>query len=243
MRHRNLVVAAALLAGTTLHAQFPITYVDITDGPTGNTLQFTNGVWGIWEGVPQTSTPNDGLWDERAFGNFGTIYQNAGVGAGVDTVAPRLRTTINVPEPPPGQYYNVYVLFWTDTSFGWRVGASLSDDPGQLPLYMASTPGVTQFYTGPDATVFSDTLSVNPFTTPVMIAEGNRRLLMTPSLGQVTGSTITVYMEPDRNQQNVNERTWLDGIGYQLVPEPSPHALLGLGALLLVWRARWRRWV
>jgi len=201
----TLGAAAALVAAAP--AQSPITYVDITDGPTGNTLQFTNGGWGLWEAVPQTSTPNDGLWDERAFGNFATIYQNAGVAAGVDTAAPRLRTTLTVPEAPPGMFYNVYVLFWTDTSFGWRVGASLSDDPGQLPVYTANTPGVTQFRTGGDGTFYSDSLSPNPFTTQVMISEGNRRLLMTPSLGQVAGPTITVYMEPDRNQQNVNERT------------------------------------
>ena len=110
----------------------------------------------------------------------------------------------------------------------------MSDDPGQLPVYTANTPGVTQFHTGGDGTFYSDSLSPNPFTTQVMIAEGNRRLLMTPSLGQVTGPTITVYMEPDRNQQNVNERTWLDGVGYQLVPEPAGPALMALGAAALV---------
>ncbi|MCS7089177.1 MAG: PEP-CTERM sorting domain-containing protein [Verrucomicrobiota bacterium] len=240
MKIRDLVLSAVLIIAPTAFAQFPIVYVDITDGPTGNTMQFTNGVWGIFEGVSQTATANDGLWDERAFGNFSTIFQNSGVTAVVDTNAPRLRTTITVPEPLPGQYYNVYVLFWSDPS-QWRVGASLTDDPGQLPLYMPSTSGVTQFYSGADATVFSDTLSTNPFTTAVMIAEGNRRLYMTPSLGQVTGSTITVYMEPDRNQQNANQRTWLDGIGYQLVPEPSAAALMGLGVLWLLWRSRWTR--
>src|SRR5215510_9187434 len=50
-----------------------------------------------------------------------------------------------------------------------------------------------------------------------MISEGNRRLLMTPVLGQVFGSNITVYMDPDRNQTGSDTRTWIDGIGYELI--------------------------
>lgn len=232
--------STALISAIALPVQAQITYVDITDGPSGNTMCYTNGTWTVWNAfVGQTWVENDGVWDNRAFGNNGTIYQNAGYGQ-IDTNATRLRTTITVPEAPPGQYYNVYVLFWTDVS-SWRVAASLTDEPGPLPLYLRDSPGVTQFYTGDDATVYSDSLSPNPFTSRVMIAEGNRRLLMTPSLGSVSGPTITVYMEPDRNQQDHNQRTWLDGIGYELVPEPSPFAFAGLALLIALFRFRAKR--
>ncbi len=96
----------------------------------------------------------------------------------------------------------------------------MTNYPGQLPLYQLSTPGVTIFNNDAfvsTSTIYSTNLASNPFTTPVMISEGNRRLLMTPVLGRATGTNITVYMEPDRGQQGQNQRTWLDGIGYQLI--------------------------
>ena len=102
----------------------------------------------------------------------------------------------------------------------WELGASLTNYPGQLPLYQYSTPGVTLFWNDNfvgTTTNYSTNLTSNPFTTSVKISEGNRRLLMTPVLGQVTGTNITVYQEPDRNQAGQDQRTWIDGIGYQLI--------------------------
>jgi len=213
-------------------AQTPITFVNAT---TNNTT-LPNGdplIPGTHYYVGQTWSPNDAVWDYRTgYANDGDIWQNASSGQ-IDTNAFRLRTTVTVPAPGPGQYYEVYALFWTDTS-SWRIAASLTDAPGQLPLYLRDSPGVTQFWTGADGTQYSTVLSPNPFTTSVLISEGNRRLLMTPSLGQVVGTTISVYIEPDRNQADSNQRTWFDGIGYQLIPEPSTCALVGFGALISV---------
>src|ERR1041385_424389 len=53
--------------------------------------------------------------------------------------------------------------------------------------------------------------------TSVMIAEGNRRLLMTPVLGQASGSNIPVYFESNKKQTGSDQRTWIDGIGYELI--------------------------
>src|SRR5262245_11376379 len=188
-----MCVALAVLGGM---AQAAITYVDVTDGVSGNTMTYSNGAWRAWTAFNgQTSVANDGIWDKRAFGNSATIFQNA-ANALSDTNATRLRTTITVSAPGPSQYYNIYALFWTDSSISWRVGAAATDYPGPLPLYLQSTPGVTRFWasTTDSATIFSTNLSANPFTTPVMISEGNRRLLMTPVLGHVFDSNITVYM-------------------------------------------------
>ena len=109
---RTLVKSVAALALAT-NVQAAITYVDITDGPTGNTTMFSNSVWQAWAAFNgQTGNSNDRIWDKRAFGNSATIFQNA-ANALVDTNATRLRTTIMVPTPGPSQYYNVYALFWT----------------------------------------------------------------------------------------------------------------------------------
>src|SRR5262249_16678174 len=157
-----------------------ITYVDVTDGNSGNTMRYSNGAWRAWTAFNgQTGVANDGIWDKRAFGNSATIYQNSAAGL-TDTNATRLRATVTVPTPGPGQDYNVYGVFWTDTSATWRGGALLADAPGQLPLYQQSTPGVRRLWasTTDVNTEYSTNLSPNPFTTPVMISENNRRLLM-----------------------------------------------------------------
>jgi hypothetical protein len=215
-------------------SQAQITYVDATDGVSGNTAIAPSAGGGVFNGVvPETSTPNDGLWDKRAFANNATIFQNSGTNSNVDTNAVRLATTISGLAPGT---YDVYVYFWTDSARMWRIGASLSDSPGQLPLYMTDpvtgpSPGVVQYYDGPIfTTVMSSTLEPNPFTTDVMIADGNRYLLQA-WLGAVTGTSFTVYIEGDRNMQSLFQRTWYDGVGYSAVPEPSTLALLVMGVL------------
>jgi hypothetical protein len=50
-------------------------------------------------------------------------------------------------------------------------------------------------------------------------------------LGQVTGTSISVFVE-DAPATTSSNRTWYDGIGYE-VPEPATMAILGLGALLM----------
>jgi hypothetical protein len=217
-----------------------ITYVDattngVTQGNTAVAPSYGGGPFSPFVG--QSGVANDGVWDLRAFGNGATIFQNAQFGQ-VDTNAVRLATTVS---GLALDTYYVYAYFWSDSS-SWRMGASLSDDPGQLPLYQRNpnSPGTTQWYTGGDGTVLSTALAFNPFTTPVMVAEGNRRLMQI-NLGTVTGTGFTVYIDPDRNQVDANARTWYDGVGYstELIPEPTTFGLLSLGGLLLL--LAWRR--
>lgn len=104
-------------------------------------------------------------------------------------------------------------------------------------MYKPGDAGVSQFYTGSDATVFSTALAQNPFTTGVMVAEGNRRLYEV-LLGTVTGTGFSAFIEGDRSMTAQNQRTWYDGVGYSIVPEPATGALLGLGALALIARRR-----
>lgn len=249
MKDRIKVLASTLaVAALTSTAMAQITYVDATgtDGTTGNTIAAPSaGGSGtpILAGAIGTQGPGgDGVWDLRAFENGGTIYQNAS--SGNTDNALRLATTAT--GLADGTYY-VYAYFWSDSS-SWRMGASLTDSAGDLPLYQfnPNSGGTTQWYTGadPGSPVVSSSLSVNPFTTDVMVADSNRRLMQI-NLGQttVTGGSFTVYIDDDPAQADSNGRTWYDGIGYSatLVPEPTSIALLGLGALLATFAVRRRK--
>jgi len=233
---RTAAVLCVALAAFADAAEAAIIYVDATDGVAGNTMIYTNATWQTWSSfIGQTAVSNDGIWDQRANGNAATVFQNAGDGL-VDTNASRLRMSITVPPPGPHQYYNVYALFWTDGSTTWRAGASTLEYPGQLPVYQQSSQGVTRFWASAadTSTIYSDSLSPNPFMTPVMISESDRRLLMTPVLGRAVGSNITVFIEPDRSQMGSDQRTWFDGIGYEIVSNTIVSALAsGNGGLIL----------
>jgi hypothetical protein len=232
---KTLTISALLAVVSSASAQ--TIYVDATEGISGNTAIAPSAGGGVFTSIPQSNTPNDGLWDGRAFGNSATIFQNAGTTAAVDTNAVRLATSVS---GLAADSYNVYVYFWTDNSPTWRIGASLTDSPGQLPLFQSGGAGVTQFYTGSDATVLSSTLTPNPFTTSVVIAEGNRRLLQ-GYVGTFTGTSVSVFIEGDRSMTTFNQRTWYDGVGYSVVPEPSTATLFGLGTLAGTFILRRRR--
>lgn len=222
-------LAACMIAVSATQTFAQITYVDATDGSSGNTAVAPSAGGGVFNtsGALNSQGPGgDGLWDVRAFGNNATIYQNASSGNTDD--AQRLVTSVNVPLAT----YDVYAYFWVDSS-DWRLGASLADEAGDLPLYSRNSPEVIRYYDGADATVFSSSLGANPFTSDVMVAEGNRRLYQAP-LGRVTDSTIAVYIDDVPNQPDSNQRTWYDGIGYQRIPEPSTMALIGLASLGLL---------
>jgi hypothetical protein len=244
---KSIMRLAGALAAVTIFvcvaSAQPITYVDATHGPTGNTQKID---WNVatqsWDATVWTPTadndqwtPNDGVWTPRTvFGNGGRLYQNFASGQEDDAHA--LLTTIS---GLPQSTYNVYVYYWSDSSLAWRIRASLTGGEGPWPLFVTSGDGIVQHYIGGDATVMSDSLGANsPFDNNVMLAEGNRRLFQA-YLGQVTGSGFSVFINdgPDVN------RTWYDGVGYSAIPEPSTYALfLGLGVLgFLAIRRRARR--
>jgi hypothetical protein len=61
------------------------------------------------------------------------------------------------------------------------------------------------------------------------------------NLGQETvigGSAINFFIDQDGTTSGGTDRTWYDGVGYEVVPEPSSMALLGLGGLALILRRR-----
>jgi hypothetical protein len=233
-------LACALVAFVTATAQAAITYVDATDGVGGNTT-LTNG--NTWTAIdpPGQGAAGDGVWAERVFGNGATIFQNAA--SGTTDNAHRLLTTIS--GLSPGGVYDVYVYFWSDPST-WRINAGVTDST--LPQFAAqgghadpTTANTTRLAPAGTADGTLLTTPGDPFTTAVMIAEGNRRLYQ-GYLGQDTADgsgLIQVYVDDDLPVQgDQNQRTWYEGVGYAAVPEPASVALLGLGGVAVLYRRR-----
>ncbi len=188
-----------------------ITYVDATDGNKGNTKLAAGGVF-----TPTIeNSGSDNLWRLRTgLANSGTIYEAGGTFVDANDVnntedCPRLATMVSgLPEGT----YKVYVYFWSDDS-NWRIRADLKGKDAQLPLfYSRALPQETAPIGTPAAVI----AKAGDFKTAPLLSEGNRTLWQA-YLGEVKGTTITVFVDDDPAHKIHTSRTWYDGIGYQAV--------------------------
>lgn len=129
------------------------------------------------------------------------------------------------------QDYDIWVFFWDASDANvWNIAAGLTT--GALTTYSFDGLGdQTQ-------TVAASTLTFTNTSPVVLPAEGNR-IMYGVNLGPVTasGTTINVFVD-NLTGGGGNNRTWYDGVGYEVVPEPSTALLGGIGLLVLLRRRR-----
>ncbi|MES2439128.1 MAG: hypothetical protein V4584_08670 [Verrucomicrobiota bacterium] len=234
---RSFLTTALVLAGISA-SDAAITYVDATSGVSGNTTLASGGTFSP---PLNGTTGSDNQWEQRTvFGSSGTIFEANGE---VTTEnAPRLAVTIPVSDGT----YEIFAYFWSpgtgDANQQWLLRAGLTNDAGELPLHSRTLTGLATPVNPSGMLVATQVTSTAGFAVaPTVITEASGgRVLWQASLGQVVvsnGST-QVFIDDYSPVTTVNNRTWFDGVGYELIPEPSS-ALLGLfGAVTLVRRRR-----
>jgi len=227
MKISYLVCSVAFALGS---AHAAITYVDAVEGGSGNT--FATG--GSLANTSWLSTNNAGnsietQWDKRSpFGNGDVVFQSSHF---IDDVGgdqmPELTTRVT---GLSDGIYDVWVFFW-DNNGGlnnWTISAGLTS--GSLTTYSFDGLG------DQSQTVAASTLT---FTADPEFTELTRTMYAV-KLGQsnvVGGSSIDVFVD-NLVGSGTNNRVWYDGVGYELIPEPSSALLVGLSAGIGLLRRR-----
>jgi len=242
------ILALLAIGMVATNAKADITYFDADFGNT----TLADGT-ALVEGThfENDSTAADDRWNIRDFGNGESIFGSNDSGTGEDT--PRLKTTIS--GLVALENYNVTVYFWGAENSQWRARTSLTDDSGDLPGYNTFHTATSSFSAASFVTANASGSLLNPgplstsdgagfenggyFANQVLTEEGNRSLYEV-NLGQTAADSngnIWVFVDDLANTTNVN-RTWYDGVGIEIVPEPTTSGVLLLGLMGFALRRR-----
>lgn len=242
---KHILFSSSLLLAGISASQAAITYVDAT---ASNTTAWAGGTFAA---ATNATANSDNLWEPRTvFGNGGTIYEANG-NSGTDTEnAPLL--VLSVSGLTPGQSYQSYVYYWATLANGgsnWRIGATgdinginNNGTPGTLgDDFLPVTPAYHfSSVTNAGGTATIGTLaSLSTYTTSPLFVEADRTLLQA-NLGVAVADgtgTLKIYVDDFATGSQIG-RTWLDGAGYESIPEPSSVLLSLLGMAALVRRRR-----
>lgn len=225
-KHLSLFVSGLTLAPLSLSAA--VTYVDAT---INNTVGAASGLvdWNDGSADLGDGTANaDGLWRFRGgFGNNG-IWEATGSSATAEDAA-EIVTSATV----PNALYDVFVFYYAVNESGdFPIRAGLSSNPNGNPIFDRA---------GNRGTAGGDTLAELTFDVAPPTG-GESRTLLYGQVGQieVTDGSLEVFIDdfPASSTGTSNDRTWYQGIGYEVIPEPSSAVLGALGALALLGRRR-----
>lgn len=239
MKLKSTTLLTAILLAAPIHAA--ITYVDAVAGPGGNTFATGGSLADTsWIDTTTNSASNDdSSWMLRFGGSPGWTQHNGGnvIQGQVSDINNNLgEITTSITGLADGTY-DVWVFFWEQTvsnTQNWVIDTGLTT--GSLTSYSSPAGPVT----GSDSTspVLASTLTFSNAPS-VLAADGNQSMFGV-NLGQVSvagGSDINVYVDKLFGVGSVN-RTLYDGVGFELIPEPSTALLGGIGMLLLLRRRR-----
>lgn len=227
----------ALLACFTVSAKAAITYVDATDGSGGNTRATDGSQSDTSWYVADTTSTNSTKWSKRTSveGFDDTIFQ--ALPNGISSI-PELTTTIS---GLAAGTYGIWVFYWDQVSSdaqNWTIAAGLTS--GSLTTYSSPGEPVVAGATTVNVTNAAD-LTITGFGAGDVESTDSNRQLFGVYLGNATvsgGGDINVYVDMLINGSSSASRTWYDGVGYELIPEPSAALMLGMASLGLLRRHR-----
>jgi hypothetical protein len=232
------LLAFAVLATASV-ASASVTYVDasmlntnISTGSTNDAL-WLDGNDGTTGGtIADGAANNDGLWRFRGSQGNGGIFEATGSTAEVEDAVEILTTITGLSDGT----YNIYAFFLSSSasSDNWNIKAGLTTGLSASDVFRQND---TQSLTSGTLGIASSGLTFSG--TPPEVLIGPRTLLY-GLVGQAVvsgGGSVGVFID-DLPADASATRTWYDGVGYELVPEPSSSLLGALGALMLLRRRR-----
>jgi len=183
----------------------PMCYVDAT---LTNTT-FSTGETLITTGPDANKGAADNQWHERTgFGNGGSVLTSAEVGG---ENAPTLKTQVTV---PIAGTYNVWINFWANPDYDWRIRAGLSADDMQLFRQMACK----QVEPGDHDSTLVLTGSSNTFLYQAYL--GHVQVLANDSF-EVFVDDEAIRVGTQNTLVGDIARTWYDGISYAILDTGS----------------------
>jgi hypothetical protein len=206
-----LLLAAGVSLALPTRSQGALVYLD------ANRATNTGAAASIKAGV--NGQADDSLWSERTGLGIGSNIFQSGDGDGENS--PELTTTIS--GLLPLQQYRVYVHFWdgSGTAPDWNVRGGF-------------TAGVTTLFANPaDAAdigatgaVLASSLSYAANPTPFTEADRTQFAGLVGIASSTAAGTLDVFVDDLPSIIGVNNRTWYDGVSYELVPEPASAAMM-----------------
>jgi len=198
-------------------AEAAISYIDASPANTTNLPPADGSVVGGWRG--RGAGLNQGTAN---FANEGGAYEANGNEAATTNLTTTV-TTLN-------GSYNAFAFFWSDTGT-WDIATAIAGQP--LQQYTTNSPGVFAINTASQAVPETSVSGLNVLgQTPddySDFVDGNRTLYAVP-LGTQTVTNGQLQFEIDGSSLT-SDRTWYDGVGFSVIPEPSALALLSVGLL------------